>query len=262
MKKRIISSAVLLFILITSLYYGGVLLFLITNLITIFCLIEFIRAFENVNQKFSIILLIIATECHMFLPLLYKRYYTTIIILSLILISGVFDVLGKFSVSDTFITIIAFCYVTIPISILYKLRYTDLYFLFSIFIISISTDTFAYLVGSLLGKTKLIPRLSPKKTVEGAIGGVIFSIVFMLIFNKFNPYETKNILFIIIFTFFGSAFSQIGDLFASSIKRASKIKDFSNIIPGHGGFMDRVDSILFNTIYVYTIILLLELVKF
>ncbi len=124
-----------------------------------------------------------------------------------------------------------------------------------IYLLSIvwSTDSFAYLIGKYFGKHKLTP-ISPKKTWEGAIGGVIFgalisSLIFFILFsNGINNISLENTFLIgIIF----SILSQIGDLFASYIKRIFNIKDFSNIIPGHGGILDRLDSLLFVSPWIY-----------
>jgi len=109
------------------------------------------------------------------------------------------------------------------------------------------TDTFAYLVGMKFGKHKITP-ISPKKSVEGSIGGIIGSVIIALIYTYFiNRFGNLSVSY---FTITGiiivlSILAQIGDLAASSIKRYVGIKDFSNLIPGHGGMLDRIDSILF-----------------
>ncbi|MBF1054203.1 MAG: phosphatidate cytidylyltransferase, partial [Parvimonas sp.] len=111
------------------------------------------------------------------------------------------------------------------------------------------TDTFAYLFGMIFGKHKLYPSISPKKTVEGSIGGIIGSLLLLILFNIFVL--KYNFTFIIVSGILLSIVAQIGDLFASKIKREIGIKDFSNIIKGHGGFLDRFDSIIFVTPLVY-----------
>lgn len=113
------------------------------------------------------------------------------------------------------------------------------------------TDIFAYFTGRLLGKHKLIPAVSPKKTVEGAVGGVVFCVIALVAFgsvveNFFNPMQTfkANYLILAISGIFISAVSQIGDLLMSVIKRHFDIKDYGKIFPGHGGILDRFDSVL------------------
>ncbi len=117
------------------------------------------------------------------------------------------------------------------------------YLVLSIFCIIWANDTFAYLLGSQIGKTKLAPSISPKKTWEGAVGGLLGSllIAFFLPAN-FLPYNLKERLLLGLLIVL---FSTLGDLFQSKLKRSVGIKDSGNILPGHGGILDRVDSMLF-----------------
>ena len=129
------------------------------------------------------------------------------------------------------------------------------YLLFAAF----GTDTFAYLIGSLIGKHKLSP-ISPKKSVEGAIGGIIGALAISLIYTYFiNKYANLEISYIAIsaISVALSILAQVGDLAASAIKRYVGIKDFSNLIPGHGGMLDRIDSILFIAPFAYLALILL-----
>lgn len=120
------------------------------------------------------------------------------------------------------------------------------------------TDVGAYFVGSFLGKHKLCPDISPKKTVEGAIGGVavclISTVVLYAVFtNLIFETHANNYLAVILMTLFLSAISMCGDLTASVIKRNFGIKDFGKLIPGHGGIMDRFDSLTFVLVAFYAI---------
>lgn len=119
------------------------------------------------------------------------------------------------------------------------------------FICAWITDSFAYFTGMLFGKHKLIPEVSPKKTVEGAIGGVVFCAISMVVFgliieNFFNPENSfhANYLVLAISGIVISVISQIGDLIMSLIKRKYQIKDYGKIFPGHGGILDRCDSVI------------------
>lgn len=122
-----------------------------------------------------------------------------------------------------------------------------LFLLLLILNFSCISDCGAYFVGSAIGKHKLAPILSPKKTIEGAIGGMISSIlisaVLVLVFNKVGT-EPISMWRILLVTPVFSIIGMVGDIFASFIKRSCGIKDYSNLIPGHGGIMDRFDSIL------------------
>lgn len=116
--------------------------------------------------------------------------------------------------------------------------------LITIFILIWTNDTFAYLVGKNFGKRKLFPSVSPKKTVEGFIGGLLFTIICSFLLSQ-NYIETKNIYIWVIIAVIVSIFSTLGDLIESKLKRVAGIKDTGTIMPGHGGILDRLDSIIF-----------------
>lgn len=142
----------------------------------------------------------------------------------------------------------------------------DYYVLLTVFFVTISTDSLAMIIGSLLKGPKLCPRISPKKTISGAVGGLaggvlaafviywLFSInpQFVLAFDKVASLWT-----VAIFGFVGSIISQFGDLFASYLKRRARVKDYGTIFPGHGGVMDRVDGLIFNSAFMLICLLIL-----
>lgn len=144
--------------------------------------------------------------------------------------------------------------------------YTNAHGIFLILFILFSacmTDTFAYFTGSFLGKHKLCPSISPKKTVEGAIGGVIgcviANVILYAVYNNFifeNP--VNNYFPIVVASIITSIVGMCGDLTASLIKRNYGIKDFGNLIPGHGGIMDRFDSIMFVSAAFYAVFNIFE----
>ena len=116
--------------------------------------------------------------------------------------------------------------------------------LISIIVLIWANDTFAYLVGKNFGKIKLFPSVSPKKTIEGFIGGVIFTSIASVVLSKF--YIESTILYIwVVIGFIVSIFSTLGDLIQSKFKRIAGVKDSGKIMPGHGGVLDRLDSIIF-----------------
>ena len=126
----------------------------------------------------------------------------------------------------------------------------------SIFILIWTNDTFAYIVGKSIGKHKLIEKISPKKTIEGFIGGVIFSIIAAILISEFyiqpkiNHHNISLFIWIISAVIIG-IFSTLGDLIESKFKRIAGVKDSGNIMPGHGGILDRLDSIIFVAPFVY-----------
>lgn len=130
----------------------------------------------------------------------------------------------------------------------------SLFFMILFILTTVATDTFAYFVGRSLKGPKLCPYISPNKTISGAIGGVVGAVIigfgvygiycaFGLSISVIQPY------LIVIYTILASIISQLGDIFASVIKRRARTKDYSSIFPGHGGFMDRLDGISFNCIF-------------
>lgn len=145
-----------------------------------------------------------------------------------------------------------FCFVYAPVNMsfvyLLRIRQYGIYLAWIPFIAWVC-DTCAYFAGRALGKHKLVPVLSPKKTVEGAIGGVLGSMAVGCIFGYLlyvNEIHNVSVFYImLIVTFVGSIISQVGDLLASGIKRNHNIKDYGALIPGHGGIMDRFDSVIF-----------------
>ncbi|NCC54851.1 MAG: phosphatidate cytidylyltransferase [Erysipelotrichia bacterium] len=129
------------------------------------------------------------------------------------------------------------------------------YLVWFVIIATYACDTGAYFAGYFFGKHKLCERISPKKTIEGSIGGILFSIILSSIFAFFMLKKVPLVLLIsAIFTM--PIISQIGDLAFSAIKRNYNIKDFSNIFPGHGGFMDRIDSLVYNLVFFYALMII------
>lgn len=174
------------------------------------------------------------------------------------------------------LTIILYC--SFGFGTITLLRAWGLEFVLYLFCITIFTDVFAYLFGMAFGKHKMSPNISPKKSWEGAIGGTcvatvvgfcfaifynkVFNIEGFCIFNNFTYMNFKwlskpvQIIFIIVLTLASSILGQIGDLVASKFKRTYEIKDYSNIFPGHGGVLDRLDSAIFVSMFLCTVILL------
>lgn len=167
-------------------------------------------------------------------------------------------VLSKKKIIPSIVTIIiSNLYIGIPISLMFALKFLNpilpLAVLFMIWI----NDTMAYLTGSLIGKTPLSP-ISPKKTIEGTSGGVIFTMLFAILFGIYYPDKFFPIWAWMVLGLIVGIFGNIGDLFESYLKRKAGIKDSGNILPGHGGMLDRLDSLLFVFPIVYVFLLLIK----
>ena len=138
-------------------------------------------------------------------------------------------------------------YIILPFIFIVKISSLNGYFqpklIIAIFIIIWTNDTFAYIVGKSVGKNKLFEAISPKKTIEGFVGGVVFAIIASVIISKY--YLQMPVYVWIITALIVSFFGTIGDLVESKFKRIANVKDSGNIMPGHGGMLDRLDSIIF-----------------
>ena len=149
---------------------------------------------------------------------------------------------------------------SVMFSFIYRIRITEygIYLVWMVFIASWISDTFAYFTGVLFGKHKLAPVLSPKKSIEGSVGGVIGSALagalFGYLFATRVGQEVNLILVCAVLGALGSIISQIGDLAASAIKRNQDIKDYGTLIPGHGGIMDRFDSVIVTAPIIYFLV--------
>ncbi|MCR5278470.1 MAG: phosphatidate cytidylyltransferase [Lachnospiraceae bacterium] len=167
----------------------------------------------------------------------------------------------KLNVTDIQGSLLAFIYAPVMLSFLPLTRYLPegAYIVWMIYISSWGYDTCAYCVGTLTGKTignhKLFPKLSPKKSLEGIIGGVIGAAIIAWLYGRFvvEPHSgLSEVSFILAgIAGVGALIAQVGDLAASAVKRDKDIKDYSNLIPGHGGVLDRFDSMIFTAPITY-----------
>lgn len=168
----------------------------------------------------------------------------------------------KTTFKDVAYTFLGICYVIFFIMFLSLIRGLDngKFLIGFVILIAWSTDIFAYLIGKHFGK-HYFSKVSPKKTIEGCvsgiIGAVIVSIVYTLIVNKVYHTGIDNYLMVGIISLVLSIISQIGDFVASSIKRFADIKDYGDLLPGHGGMLDRIDSLIFIAPFAYLVFTLI-----
>ncbi len=197
------------------------------------CIVYYVSLNRDINLKLTFFMIIIAIVILMCIPVISLKY----------------------NFIDVSITMLTFLYVAVFFSfiVLVDNKVYGEYLVWLIFVSSWLCDTFAYYTGKAFGKRKLCPKVSPKKTIEGSIGGMLGSTAACGIFGFILNLRGINIPiynFFIIGALCGSV-CQFGDLTASSIKRYVGVKDYSNLIPGHGGILDRFDSILFSSVVVY-----------
>jgi phosphatidate cytidylyltransferase len=137
-------------------------------------------------------------------------------------------------------------YIVLPFVTMLLIKYLNTYFLLALFVTIWVNDTFAYLFGSWLGKHRLCERISPKKSWEGVLGGCIGALLSGFVFSKFVA--DLSLIQWLVFSIIIVVFGTLGDLFESLIKRKTGVKDSGNIMPGHGGLLDRLDSVIFTVI--------------
>ena len=253
MKLKVISAIVMIALIIPIIAIGEIPFKILAIFLGVTSMYEIINI-KKKEKKFPIILKIISYIL-IGLLILYKSIYSLnsnieFWILSIVLLVYLLPVLfinnkEKYNISDALYLIGATLFFGVAFTSFVLIRNTDLMHFIYIILITIFTDMFAMFTGNFIGKHKLCEKVSPNKTIEGAIGGsfvgtIIASMFYVYIINPNIDYGV-----ILLITFMLSAIGQIGDLFFSSIKRHFEIKDFSNLIPGHGGILDRVDSLIF-----------------
>ncbi len=169
----------------------------------------------------------------------------------------------KYKAEQIFAGFLGVFYVAVMLSCVYQTREltAGAYIIWLIFLCSWGCDTCAYCVGVLIGKHKMAPKLSPKKSVEGAVGGVLgaalLTVIYGFVFQKQMNLSTEYILVLAGISAVGALISMVGDLAASAIKRNYDIKDYGKLIPGHGGILDRFDSVIFTAPIIYYLALYL-----
>ncbi len=255
MVKRILTSVLLLPLLLAVIYVRGFVLDMAVGLITLIALFELFRGFENIGVRPMLKLswltvLMYYAGLYFELPSVYYLFVTSFFTLVLMLIS----LFSKAEhMNDVSVTAFGFLYVVIPfVHIALVSRLENLFLLVYVFILAWVSDTCAYFIGKFFGKKKLLPAISPNKTVAGSVAGVVGTAIVSVLFAYF--FAPKDFLiYAAPLGALGSVAGQVGDLVASKIKRYVKIKDYGKLIPGHGGILDRFDSIMLTAPIVYYI---------
>jgi len=275
--KRTISGAVYIALLLTSILFSTesfIILFGIFLIITIY-------EFSNLVQLNKIFSILFGTLLYTAIVLVshYNKQTTTylnslfnskfnletniqeldVVLLAVTIVISIkcilflfYDSVQKISISSKYLYLLG--YITLPFVFIVKISFgTNDYnpkIIIGLFILIWTNDTFAYLVGKSIGKHKLFERVSPKKTIEGFLGGAVFAAFAGFLISKFyiqpNPaFSSKSILIWTIIALIVSVFGTIGDLIESKFKRIAGVKDSGSIMPGHGGILDRLDSVIF-----------------
>ncbi|WMI79864.1 phosphatidate cytidylyltransferase [Anaerotignum sp. MB30-C6] len=271
MKTRIISALVLLPFLIFVVVSGGLWLKGATIILGLIGMHEFYQAFSKENTGLHIIGYIFASFYGLFMEQIINadNYFNIFVSLFLVVLL-IYTVVchNKTNALDGMSGFFGFFYAFFLLSHIYLIREFAYgkYLVWLAFIAAFGCDTGAYFIGVNFGKHKLIPFLSPKKTIEGSIGGILtatlLSLAYGLWIGNVVVFEDVNLLLLCgLAGFFGSFLAQIGDLAASAMKRLTTIKDFGKLIPGHGGVLDRFDSVILTAPALYYIMFFLIEVK-
>lgn len=263
--KRVISGIVLIIFAILVVVPGGIVTWAACMAVALLGLFELYRVFgiEKKLAGFAGYILLIICYGMMYADLAHWREaWLTLTILAFL---SIFVInYQKYNIEQIMAGPFGLLYVGFLMTHLYLLRNMEngLVMLGLVFIASCGCDISAYVFGSLFGKHKLIPKVSPNKSVEGAVAGVLGAAVLAAVYGvccrQWLPYFDHPVAACCLICGIASVFSQFGDLAASAIKRQKGIKDYSNLIPGHGGVMDRMDSILFTAPVVYYVFLILS----
>ncbi len=254
MKARVISAILMIVISVPILLVGGKLFVAFGAVLSVLALYEFIHIRESkkklpfIVKIFAYLLvLFLATSNFDSLQFVYNIDYRVIsFTIFAFLLQMIFIKDAKvYELNDDLFLLGAVLFIGLGFNLVIVTRNYDLSYLIYLLLITTITDTFAFLTGKLIGKNKLASTISPNKTIEGSIGGSLMgtfvaSAYYITVINPFN-----SLVIVILLTFLLTCVGQLGDLAFSFIKREYDKKDFSNLIPGHGGILDRLDSLLF-----------------
>ena len=262
-KERLISSIILVIVALITVITGGPVLAVILLVISIIGVMEIYRIKEVHNKAIGYIGyggtvlyfgILLVNQTELVLPFILVVFVATMAVY-------VFQ-FPKYHAEHVMLIFFGFIYVTVMLSYIYQIRMLPqgIFIVWLVFISSWGCDTCAYCVGVLIGKHKMAPILSPKKSIEGAIGGLvgagILGAVYAICINQFAGIEVNIWIFAIICVV-GGMISMVGDLAASGFKRDHNVKDYGRLIPGHGGVMDRFDSVIFTAPIIYYMVVYL-----
>jgi len=254
MKIRVLSSVLMLAVFVPILLIGGTVYAVFIALLSVLALRELLKIRQG-SRNLPFVLTLVSLIFVVFLTLNHYKdvsfqysveYWVIAMLLFTYLLPLVFISDNKrYNMNDALYLIGSVLFIGISFGLMILIRNYNFDYVIYIFLISMVTDTFALFTGKNVGKHKLAPKISPKKTVEGLIGGTLVGSFLSGLYFHVVVNPNLNIFLVIFITICLSLLGQLGDLVFSFIKREHNQKDFSNIIPGHGGILDRLDNIIF-----------------
>ncbi len=263
-RTRLISGIILVAIALVVLFAGGPLLAAVLAAVSVIGYFEFCRALKITDRGVSPLFVVgIIGTLGVYLLTFFEQtdWMVALLLATLILTMSVYVLTWpRYRVEQVTGAFFGVIYTGLMLSTVYQLRAlpNGVFLVWLIFLASWGNDTCAYCVGMLIGKHKMAPELSPKKSVEGAVGGVVgaglLGAVYALAIRSQLGEGMSLIWWFMLICIVGALISMIGDLAASAVKRNQGIKDFGKLIPGHGGILDRFDSVIFVAPVIYFLI--------
>lgn len=260
-RTRLISGIILVALAVLFIWFGGPVLLIVLCALSLIGEMELLRIRSLHKSRLAAIVYVMTAALYtglFFLPAARDFFLVGMLGAAFLLLAAVFVFSwNRFTAHDFCIAFLAFFYLAVLFSFLYRVRdgLKGELLVWLIFLTSWGADTTAYCAGKLFGKHKMAPVLSPKKTWEGAVGGIIgaaaLTALFCFVFRERLSLQPLDIALYAGFGALASIVSIVGDLFASAIKRSFEIKDYGKLIPGHGGVLDRFDSVLFTAPVIY-----------
>lgn len=255
---RLISGIILLALAIILGILGGNWLLAVTFIISLIGMWELYRTVHIERSVPAVLGYIAGTVYYALLFFDLKQHIVALFIAYLLILMAIYALLfPRYKAEQVIMAFFGLFYVSVMLSYIYQVRMMEdgAILIWLVFIGAWGSDTCAYAVGMLIGKHKMVPKLSPKKSWEGSIGGIAGAALIGLIYavaikSRIMKISNPELVFAIIGAA-SSIISQVGDLAASAIKRDHDIKDYGKLIPGHGGILDRFDSIIFTAPIVY-----------
>lgn len=253
MKERVIFGGIALAIFVPFLLIGSLPFQLFIGILAMIAVAELLRmrrlevfSFEGILAMLATFSLVVPLQNYLtFLPV--DGSFSVFGLLMFFMLAGTVIASGTYAFDDAAFPILSSLYVGIGFQNLVNARMAGLDKVFLALFIVWATDTGAYFIGRRFGKHKLLPKVSPNKTLEGSGGGILSAVLVSLVFMIFDKdvYAPHHFLVMLILVAIFSIFAQFGDLVESAIKRRFAVKDSGNLIPGHGGVLDRFDSMIF-----------------
>lgn len=247
---RIITALIGIPLVLTVMYYGNLALLGFVLMLVTIGMKEYINIISKLNVAISKTILYFSSLMFPIAAHFAQLHIGDIFILVFLLISIYLLVFKQLSIKDTALHFFGIVYLGGTLTYILKLRLLPggFNYLLITFLFIWMSDSAAYFVGRFLGRNKLAPTISPKKTIEGSIGGLFFAIILSIVLAKFLVMPLYLLLGLAVVVNF---FAQTGDLVESAIKRQAKVKDSGHLLPGHGGVLDRFDSTFFAFPVVY-----------